>query len=167
MTGQPPKKDTAEDSKEPESSAGRAIAKRLETELEPVVGDPAVRAKVVARTQQFIAAEFYRGKLPHPRHFAEFEAAAPGTASRIVAMAEHAQSRADDRMDCVVANEHSYSMHGLYLAAFVLLVFVVGGVVLCLNGHEIIGGGLLALSGLAVIASKFIDGKRRPDEDED
>lgn len=75
-------------------------------------------------------------------------------------MAENAQSRAEDRYDKIVSYDHQYSMTGIYLAAFVLAMFAVLGTVLCLFGQPTIGAGVLALSGLSAIASKFIDGRK-------
>lgn len=122
-------------------------------------GNPAKREAVIERVVDVVAAEVYKGPLPHPRHFAGFEAVCPGAADRILTMAETARSRADDRYDTIVSNDHVYSMRGLNLAAIILALFVGAGTVLVLAGHEAIGTGLLALSGLSVIASKFIDGR--------
>lgn len=153
--------DQADLSAGPDELVPIPLEERIDQSLTDVVPDPADRDEAVRRTVRIVRQESYAGPVPHPSHFAEYERVCPGIGSRLVGMAETAMTRAEDRQDSIVANEHVYSMSGLWLAALVLIVFVVSGTVLCLNGKEAIGAALLALSGLAVIASKFIDGKKR------
>ncbi len=143
-----------------EGYAGRKIARKLEHELAPVVSDPAKRGKVIEQVVAVIEQEDYRGPLPHPAHFAEFEKALPGAGAKIIKMADAARSRADDRYDLIVKNDHQYRVLGMWLAAGILGVCLIAGTVLCVMGHSVVGGALLAASGLTAIASRFIDGKK-------
>lgn len=143
----------------PDDSVSKHIVQRLDDGLAPVLNDPAERGKVIEQIVSVIEQEEYRGPLPHPAHFAEFERASRGAGSKIIKMADDARKRADDRYDMVVTNDHQYRTHGLWLGAGVLVVCVIAGTVLCLHGQEFVGGGILVASALTTVASRFIDGK--------
>lgn len=142
-----------------ENSSKSELAKKFENSIDEFIPDRDKRGAVVERLLEMTQSEHYSGPVPHPKHFERYEAAAPGAGLRIIGMAGSAQMRAEDRYDTIVANDHKYSMTGMFLAAFVLTMFAAFGSVLCLFGQPEIGGGLLLLSALSAIASKFIDGR--------
>lgn len=105
--------------------------------------------------------EEYRGPLPHPDHFADYEAASPGAGSKIIKMVDSSRARADDRYDAIVKNDHQYRVLGMVLAAVILVTCLIAGTVLCIYDKPGIGGSLLAASAMTAIASRFIDGKKQ------
>lgn len=139
---------------------GRQIAQRLDDGLTPVLNDPAKRGKVVKRVVAVMESEEYRGPIPHPAHFGEYERACPGAGSKLLEMADSARTRADDRYDLIVKNDHQYRVLGMCIAGVILVSCLVAGVVLCVSGHPYVGGSVLAVSGLTAVVSRFIDGKK-------
>ncbi|HML27564.1 MAG TPA: DUF2335 domain-containing protein [Hyphomicrobium sp.] len=144
-----------------DSEQSTALVKKLDDELSPVLGDKQERETVIGKIVSIFRAEIFRGPVPHPKHFAQYEKACPGSGSRIIGMAETALTRAEDRNDAIVEHEYHYQLVGLYLAAGVLVAFLIAGVILCVSGHEYVGTAILGLSGLTTIASRFIDGKQK------
>ena len=143
-----------------EASAKTELAKKFDDSIDEFIPNREQRRTVVKRLLEVTRERRFSGPVPHPEHFERYELAAPGAGLRIIGMAEAAQSRAEDRYDKIVANDYKYSMTGICLAAFVLTMFAAIGAVLCLYGQPEIGAGVLVLSGLSAIASKFIDGRK-------
>ena len=108
-------------------------------------------------------AELFEGPLPPPQTLAEYERLCPGTASRILAMAEgQSQHRQELEKQVVVSNCRSQDrgpILGFILAAGVI---VIGGY-LILQGKELTGLSAL-VAALAAIVVPFVYGKRAQKE---
>jgi len=108
-------------------------------------------------------AEFFEGPLPPPQVLAEYDRICPGSASRILAMAEsQSQHRRELERRVVVSNCRSQDrgpILGFILAAGVI---VIGGY-LILQGKELTGLAAL-VAALAAIVVPFIYGKRAQKE---
>lgn len=50
------------------------------------------RTEIIMRLARVMTSELFAGPIAHPRHLREYEAILPGSAERIVSMAEKAQS---------------------------------------------------------------------------
>jgi uncharacterized membrane protein len=108
-------------------------------------------------------AELFEGPLPPPQTLAEYERLCPGTAGRILAMAEAQSQHRQELEKCMVnsncRNQDRGPILGFLLAAGVI---VIGGY-LILQGKELTG--LTALvAALAAIVVPFIYGKRAQKE---
>jgi uncharacterized membrane protein len=128
----------------------------VQTENQPAAG-PTVTS--IARFE----AEFFEGPLPPPQTLAEYDKICPGSASRILAMAEaQSQHRQELEKHVVVSNCRTQDrgpILGFILAAGVI---VIGGY-LILQGKELTGLAAL-VAALAAIVVPFIYGKRAQKE---
>lgn len=99
----------------------------------------------------------FSGPIPPPNLLREYDEIVPGTAARIVAMAE-AQSR--HRIDLekrVVHSDIRKSYYGLVFAFVICIAFLACGTFLVLNGHDV-AGATIATSSLVGLAGTFIYG---------
>lgn len=105
--------------------------------------------------------EAYEGALPHPRHFGEFESILPGSADRILAMAERQSAhRQEMEAKLLTGSEHRAGI-GQYMGTALLLCGLAGGVWVTLAGQPVPGGILFGAS-LAVGALSYVFGDYRP-----
>lgn len=105
-------------------------------------------------------ASFFRGPLPPPIILKEYEAILPGSANRIVTMAEKQQ---DHRMELEHAVIHSdIVMERLGLAAgFILaVILIIGSIWLVSKGKELTGLSVL-VGAIASLVGIFIFGQRQ------
>jgi len=153
-------------------STDSVTPKKLQDAVEAAIGTDIdakeVRARVaqrVVRTVQTISAEFYRGPLPHPRHLKAYEDTCPGVATRIVAMAEKAHGRQEDRLDKSMDYEYKDRRIGLFLGFFALIALLVSGVIIVLHGDIAVGSALLAAGVIGTVIGTFVHGRRSEIED--
>jgi uncharacterized membrane protein len=99
--------------------------------------------------------------VPHPRHLAEYEKICPGLADRMVAMAEKAQEKNEDRKNMIVELAYTERKIGLVLGYLALATLVVGGVITSIFGSQIIGGGLLTAAIFGAAITPFIHGRSK------
>lgn len=119
------------------------------------------------------------GPLPAPSDFGEYEVVHPGTAERLLAMAEKEQEHRHALEVGDAAHEREQEKRGLTLgarltgagmvSALVALLAVLGaGLILVLNGHELSGYTALVTATVAII-TVFIKAsltKRQPERKE-
>jgi uncharacterized membrane protein len=107
------------------------------------------------RTYEQVIELHRSGPLPPPAELQGYERVLPGLANRIVTMAETEGDKRRYRDQYILTTERV----SLYLAAFLALVFFIGGFYAVLEGKEI--AGLVSLvAALVTLASVFIVGKR-------
>ena len=109
--------------------------------------------------------EFYQGPVPPPAILAKLEEIVPGSAERIIKMAEFDQHAAYEVKKDIHAratqsetNAHKESMTSMYMAFAICILFTVCGTVLLMNGFEKAGGALVCVT-LINIVGGFL-GKR-------
>ena len=136
------------------------LREKVEETIGPLVQAGQARVQVVERVTQMMSAEIFRGPIPHPKHIQAYEDACPGAADRIIAMAEIAQQRREDRHDKLIEHEYSDRRVGLYLGFLALLAMVIGGIFLVYSGQSVIGGGLLGAAVLGTVVGSFVHGRR-------
>jgi uncharacterized membrane protein len=138
------------------------VEKRLRESVEAAIAPevaPEKRAHVVRRVVAAVSEEFYQGPLPHPKHLQAYEEACPGSASRILAMAEKAQDRYETRLDKAMDYEFADRRLGLFLGFFALLAILIAGVIIIALGQTLVGTGLLAAAGISTVIGAFIRGR--------
>ena len=108
-------------------------------------------------SQTKIESASWLGPLPPPGALRLFEDVVPGSAERILAMAER---QADHRIQMerrIIRGDFTQSYLGL-AAGFILSTMVIlGGIYLISLGHDWAGGGLIGLN-LVGLAGVFVDG---------
>jgi len=101
--------------------------------------------------------EKFSGPLPHPDHFKEYEDILPGSADRILKMAEKQQSHNNDMEKRYFRTDNITGVLGI-VSAFGISIIVIGsGVYLVMNGHSVTGT-LFAGFGLTSLVGTFIYG---------
>lgn len=104
-------------------------------------------------------ASFFSGPLPHPETFKQYEEILPGSADRILTMAEEQGRHRREIEKIVIKNEARNSSRGLLFAFIVAVIIVlVGGTLVFFDKA---GWGLaLILTGLAGLVGTFIKGRK-------
>jgi uncharacterized membrane protein len=125
-----------------------------------------------APSKQFVAAAMFQGPLPPPELLAKYEAAWPGSAERIVKMAEdEAAHRRSVENSIVHARREGSNKDfmearlGQIFALVITLTALSLGAYVALQGHEITGG-IIGAGGFGSIVTAFILGKNRRSDDE-
>ncbi|MBA4130496.1 MAG: hypothetical protein C0519_03630 [Hyphomicrobium sp.] len=168
LPSQNPESGTAKRSQTTEQPSSAEIRAKVETALEPVIGQGnGSKTAVVERVVSLMQAEVFRGPLPHPKHLEAYERVCPGISDRLVGMAEFAQERQEARLDKIVDGEFRDRTVGLVLGWLALLSLVAAGTILTLAGHVAVGSGLFVASVLGAVIKPFIDGRNRPEENDE
>ena len=139
----------------------REIEVRIEEHLNEILGpDPKKMRNVAAKIATIVRRESYSGPLPHPKHIEHFEMVLPGSAERILSMAErqheHNISMEKTSFEASKIDERRGMNWGgalfafLILCAFIVAVLdksatkpavflgaaVIGGIALFVNGRS-------------------------------
>ena len=99
------------------------------------------------------------GPLPDARELAEYDEVVPGAAERIIAMAERQAAHRQKLEEFAIHAEDRRSWGGLIVGGIVAMGFMVGSVILGLNGQPW-QGGILGSTTLASIVGTFVFGTR-------
>jgi uncharacterized membrane protein len=113
-------------------AADAKLREKIEAAIGSAIGTPETRGQVVDRVVRVVTSEVFTGPLPHPRHLQAYEAICPGLADLIVAMAEKAHSKQEDRIDRAMKYEYDDRRLGLFLGFFALLALLISGTFICM-----------------------------------
>lgn len=107
--------------------AAESRSSQIELAIEQQIGDlvpQKSKDQVVARITAYMASEHFSGPLPHPRHLAEYESIAEGSANRIFEMAERQQNHQIMMENKVVDAEVNDQKRGMYMGfgSFIFLI---------------------------------------------
>lgn len=100
------------------------------------------------------------GPLPDPETYSQYAQLIPNGADRIMVMAERQSEHRMQMEKRVVSGQLLQSNIGQFLAFFIGLAAIGGGVYCVTKGYEI-GGSILGVGGLTGLVTAFIQGKRR------
>ena len=143
---------------DPEQSESTLLRQELETELKSLSVPPEKRENVIQRVLTLV--ESYRGPLPHPRHFGQFEEILPGSAERILRMAENEQSYRHGMGRNIVRAESSYASKGQLIGAFVIIALIGCALYSIILGSTT-GAGLFLGAGALGGVAMFVNGQIR------
>lgn len=134
------------------------IEKQIERILEGKVQRKEITA-VTARITEVIVSEQFSGPMPHPKHLREYEEILPGSADRILEMAESSLSHNIAMGAEALRAEVEDSKRGMRFGAllFALLIVCAFGSIL-LTDREIIPGMFLGAAAVGCIGA-FIKGR--------
>jgi uncharacterized membrane protein len=141
-------------------AADEQLRKKVDAAIGQDIGTGEARARVIERVVRTVTSEFYRGPLPHPRHLQSYERICPGLADRIVAMAEKAHERQENRLDRAMTYEYEDRRLGQHLGFMALVAVLIAGTICLLSGHEIIGSGLFGAAVIGTVVGTFVHGRR-------
>lgn len=106
--------------------------------LQPYVGDQA--PELAARITGVVRSERFIGPIPHPRHLAEYERVLPGSADRLMTMAEKDQNHRHACDNTIIKAETDFMSRGQIFAMAALVLMLIFTAVFVLTGHEVAGG---------------------------
>ena len=86
---------------------------------------------------------FFAGPIPHPSIIQQYEHTLPGSADRILKMAEDQSSHRQKLESSVIKSDISNERLGMYLSFIVIIIFIIAGVFLLINDKPV--EGLLTL----------------------
>lgn len=97
----------------------------------------------------------YSGPLPPAQQYAQYEQVCPGSADRILQMAEKQSSHRHGIEKSVIDTNNKLALWGLFVGGFIVLVCIGAGLYLTMNDRWL-SGGLLTFSGIATVATVFV-----------
>lgn len=106
-----------------------------------------------------VTAATWSAPIPPPVVIQQYEEILPGSADRILKMAEGQAGHRIELERTVVSGDSKRSYIGLFLGFFLSMMVIGGGIYLIANGHEWAGSGLIGLN-LVGLASVFVYGSR-------
>lgn len=115
--------------------------------------------------KQIIAEAHFSGPIPPPSMLAGYDEALPGSAERIIAMAESRQSHRQDMERIAIKASIGIDKRGQVFALIVSLAIILGSMSLIALGHEI-SGSVLAGTSLTGLAYIFITGREKKTDEE-
>lgn len=117
--------------------------------------DEPPQSRLVRRTIQ--TSVEYAGPLPHPSLLREFDSVVPGSAKRIIRMAEKQTEHRQSLEKTVIYGDSKRAFYGLWVGAFVALCVLAGAVFLIYSGHDWAG---VIVAGLDIVGlvSVFVYG---------
>ena len=131
------------------------LESEIEREIGPLVGQ-SQREQIILRMTRLVSEQF-SGPIAHPRHLAAYEEILPGSAERIVKMAENAQAHNRDMEAKIVATGIWEAKAGMILGFLALMVLIAAGVYAGLHGNNVLAGFCLG-AGVLGGAAKLIRG---------
>jgi uncharacterized membrane protein len=137
------------------------LKRQLDQELTRLSVDAKNKEKATRAALTVLARhEFHSGPIPSAAQFQAYEKTLPGSADRILAMAEREQQHRHSYDLQSMSWEYIYSGAGLIFGFLVAVALVAGAVYLAINDHEVIAGAFLAVSTVGMVA-RFIHGSTR------
>jgi len=119
---------------------------------------PEERRETVAMMQAAIEVSRYSGPLPPPENLAKYEQVLPGSADRIIRMAEQQALHRQHLENLVISSNATTQKWGLGCAFMIAMSAIWGGVWLSLKGMS--GAGLATIIGaLVALVAVFVYGK--------
>lgn len=115
--------------------------------------------EVARQITELIIAERFSGPLPHPKHLGDYEAALPGSAERILAMAELNLASTVKLNADILAAETQDRRRGMYLGAGLFAMLILGGFgSLFMTDNAVVPGLFLGAAAISGITA-FIRGR--------
>lgn len=135
--------------------------------LKPVVSKNNIEQEKIKQLEknekkQLIAARFsqeFSGPIPHPELFAKYEDVLPGSADRILKMAEIQSEHRQHLEKSVINSNIQDSKRGQYFAFILALVLIIGGFYLIANDKDLSGFSLI-IGSTGTLVGIFIYGRK-------
>ena len=138
------------------------LQSEIDRQIGPLVPQGA-RKQVVERVSKITAmqiSEHFSGPIPHPKHLEHYEEICPGSADRIISMAEN-QLAHNQRMDTsMLKSDSDYRKLGLLAGWAIFAMLIICALIIALNtDNSVIVGIFLSAATLSGVAA-FINGKK-------
>lgn len=129
---------------------------------QPPAGPPSPRTRIVSS-----ALETFSGPLPPPDALERYDQILPGSAERILAMAERQATHRHDLEKSALRNDAREARLGQILGFLIATIAIGAGSTVALYAPQTggqIAGGLIGATGLATLVGVFVYGRKRAPE---
>ncbi|MBL9045962.1 MAG: DUF2335 domain-containing protein [Tabrizicola sp.] len=134
----------------------------LEEEIDRQIGDlvpQGARSQVVARITTLMVSEHFSGPIAHPRHLREYEDICPGSADRIISMAEHRNQHNMDMDRTSLAESVKDQKLGMVMGGGLFALLVSAALVVALKTESVLLAGLFLGAAAVGVIGLFIRGR--------
>ncbi len=132
----------------------------LESAKEDVIDAEEIKTELKRLEQIMIRTEErFSGPLPHPEHFKKYNQIVPGSANRLLKMAEDDLNHIHSMQKSQMIIEAIATIGGLIIGGAIAIVSLVGSGYLILQGHDA-AGALLGTGALTSLVGIFVYGRR-------
>jgi uncharacterized membrane protein len=145
------------DEESDEATTEGELRNRIERQISPIVS-VAQRNQIIERVTRIVSQEFFRGPIAHPRHLEHYERICPGSADRIIAMAEKEQEFRSNLETQAQADETADRKRGMYCGFVAFLSLVAGGSFSAYLGLPWLAAGFIGV-GVLSVAGLFVHGR--------
>jgi uncharacterized membrane protein len=119
---------------------------------------PEAKRQEVAQRITQVTAERYSGPVPHPEMLARYETIVPGSAERLISMAERSMAHQISMESTMLTKANAQTDRGQHYGLAVALTGLIGAFTLVLCGHDA-AGGVLGGTTLLGMVGVFVTGK--------
>lgn len=116
------------------------------------------REQVIAQVTALVTREQFSGPIAHPRHLREYDEIVPGSANRIIAMAESQLAHSQQIQSEAIAAEIADQKEGRRLGFAALVLLIAAALACVLTGHDAIATAFLGAGAVGIIGL-FIKGR--------
>jgi uncharacterized membrane protein len=145
-----------------DSSENNGLPAQIEQALVAAVPQPQKLQEVRRQLVSYVhnIQEVYSGPLPHPGHLEQFERVLPGSAERILSLAEKEQAHRHKWEQRELRSSVLTERIGLIGGIIVAVGLIAGAVICAVLDQVIIGAALVAASGVSMVPA-IIKGRDR------
>jgi len=116
------------------------------------------RAVKLFYQQTMIKASAHSGPLPHPESYARYDEVLPGSADRILGMAERQSAHRMELEKIALRRQFNQSGAGQWIAAVIALFLISAGSYLIYSNHDTAGSSIIVATVVGIIYT-FVKGK--------
>lgn len=138
------------------------LPQNLPAPLQEALNDPSMRGQLLSFSAAFAAN--WSGPYPPPDLLRGYEDVVPGSAERIISMAERQQEHRHDLEKTTVHGASKRAWWGLWLGFVISVVVMVLGTITILLGQPVAGGAVMGVDVVA-LAGVFVYGQRQQSKD--
>lgn len=117
----------------------------LEQELDRQIGDlvpQKARQEILRRVTSVVVSEVFSGPIAHPRHLREYEEIHPGSANRIITMAEERASHIIETESRFAKAEVDDARNGMRFGAAIFILLILAALIVALVTRDPVLSGL-------------------------
>ena len=146
---------------QPNSSELDDLAKEVAKRIDALVPQ-GQRSQVVAQMVSLVQEERFSGPIAHPRHLREYDDILPGSANRIITMAENNLEHAHHMQRTAIAADVQDMKDGRRFGFAALIILILSALLCGSLGNNTLALAFLGAGALGVIGN-FIDGRKGKD----
>ena len=141
-------------------SKENVVAKTEQESANPeVIQAEEIKAELERIEQILIKKESFSGPLPHPEHFRKYNQIVPGSANRLLKMAEDDLSHVHSIQKSQMTIEAIATIGGLIIGGIIAITALVGSGYLIIKEHDV-AGALLGTGTLSSLVGIFVYGRK-------